>query len=210
MARLLYIEASPRKARSYSIRVANAFLDAYSEAHPHHKIDTIDLWNYSLPPLNGDTINAKYAVMHNCEPTDAQRKAWGRVKNIFEEFNDADKYLLSLPMWNFGIPYALKHYIDVITQPGLAFSVTPEGGYTGLVTDRPIIVIYARGGAYGVGTGAEVYDAQKPYMEQWLEFIGFRDIRSVLIEPTLASGPETATQKLDDARAEARRLAENY
>jgi FMN-dependent NADH-azoreductase len=29
MTKLLYIEASPRKDRSYSIKVASAFLDAY-------------------------------------------------------------------------------------------------------------------------------------------------------------------------------------
>ena len=207
MARLLYIEASPRKNRAYSIRVANAFLDTYSEAHPQHKIKTIDLWNYPLPAFNGDTIDAKYAVMHGCDPTEGQRKAWEGVTVIFDEFMGADKYLLSLPMWNFGIPYMLKHYIDVITQPGLAFTVSSEGAYTGLVTGRPIIVIYSRGGAYGAGTGGEAYDAQKPYVEQWLGFIGFKDIRSIVIEPTLAGGPDKAKQVLEDAKAEAREMA---
>lgn len=207
MARLLYLEASPRKNRAYSIRVANNFLDSYSEAHPHDKIKTIDLWNYPLPAFNGDTIDAKYAVMHGCDVTDAQRKAWERVTKIFEEFKNADKYLLSLPMWNFGIPYVLKHFIDVITQPGLAFSVSAEGAYTGLVTGRPIAVIYSRGGAYGAGTGAEAYDAQIPYVVQWLGFIGFTDIRSIVIEPTLAGGPDKAKVVLEDARAEARAKA---
>ena len=30
-------------------------------------------------------------------------------------------------MWNFGIPYALKYYIDAIVQPGYLFQYTPDG-----------------------------------------------------------------------------------
>ena len=52
-------------------------------------------------------------------------------------------------MWNFGIPYILKHYIDLIVQPGLTFSFSPSEGYKGLVTGKPVTVVYARGGAYG-------------------------------------------------------------
>jgi FMN-dependent NADH-azoreductase len=44
-------------------------------------------------------------------------------------------------MWNFGVPYVLKHYIDVITQPGLTFSFNPATGFSGLVTGRPATVI---------------------------------------------------------------------
>jgi putative NADPH-quinone reductase len=32
-------------------------------------------------------------------------------------------------MWNFGIPYKLKHYIDVLTQPGQTFNFDPTTGY---------------------------------------------------------------------------------
>ena len=65
-------------------------------------------------------------------------------------------------MWNFGVPYKLKHYIDVITQPGLSFSFSPETGYTGLVTGKPAAVIYARGGEYSSSEAAARMDFQKP------------------------------------------------
>ena len=62
-------------------------------------------------------------------------------------FKSADKYLVSLPMWNFSIPYKLKQYIDLLVHRGLTFSFTPEGGYKGLVTGKPLVAVYARGGA---------------------------------------------------------------
>lgn len=51
-----------------------------------------------------------------------------------------------------------------------------------------MVVVYARGGAYGPGTGAEAYDAQSTYMKQLLGFIGFTDIKEIFVEPTLAKG----------------------
>ncbi len=89
-------------------------------------------------------------------------------------------------MWNFGIPYKLKHYIDVLTQPGLTFSYSPSEGYKGLVTGKPAAVVYARGGSYPPGSGAEGMDFQKSYFETLLKFIGFTDIRPIVVEPTLA------------------------
>jgi FMN-dependent NADH-azoreductase len=106
---------------------------------------------------------------------------------IADYFKSADKYLFSLPMWNFGISYKLKHYIDVLVQRGLAFSFTPETGYKGLITGKPAIAIYARGGAYGPGSGAESYNAQSTYFRQVLGFIGFTDIKEIFVEPTATS-----------------------
>ena len=54
-------------------------------------------------------------------------------------------------MWNFSIPYRLKHYLDIIIQPTYTFSYTPETSYQGLVTGKPIFIAYARGGAISDG-----------------------------------------------------------
>ena len=123
--------------------------------------------------------------------------------------NQADKYLFSVPMWNFGIPYPLKHYIDVITQPGLSFHFSPQYGYKGLVVDKPAVIIYARGGEYSSTTTVKALDYQKPYLEMWLSFIGFTDVRPILIEPTL-SDPETIQQTETAAEKIAKEMAEHF
>jgi FMN-dependent NADH-azoreductase len=206
MAHLLYIEASPRKKRSSSIEVAHTFLDAYRQYHPEDEVETFDLWHKDIPPFDGDVIDSKYAILHGQAHTEAQRKAWRAVENIIADFKRADCYLFSIPMWNFGIPYKLKHYFDVIVQPSYTFSFSPSEGYKGLVTGKPVTLIYSRGGAYGSGTGAETLDFQKPYMETILRFIGFNDIRSIIIEPTLAS-PEAKDKAIKQAKEEAIKLA---
>jgi FMN-dependent NADH-azoreductase len=119
-----------------------------------------------------------------------------------DHFKSADKYLISLPMWNFSIPYKLKHYIDLIVHRGLTFSFTPGKGYKGLVTGKPLAAVYARGGAYSPGSGAESWDQQSKYLKHIFGFIGFTDIREIFVEPT----EESSTSK-DKAVAAAKRKA---
>ncbi|MDM8006263.1 MAG: NAD(P)H-dependent oxidoreductase [Phycisphaerae bacterium] len=207
MPRLLYIEASPRKERSTSIRVAKEFLDAYRDAHPRDVVDVLDLWQEELPSFDGEAINAKYAILHGQSHSTAQAAAWAKVTAVADRFTSADKYLFSLPMWNFGVPYRLKHYIDVITQPGLTFTFSPAEGYKGMVSGKPAAVIYARGGEYQ-GDGAS-YDFQKPYFELWLRFVGFTDIRGIVIEPTLGV-PATAEKSKAAASELARKTATGF
>jgi FMN-dependent NADH-azoreductase len=206
MSKLLNIQASPRIGRSASIAVAEHFLAVYRKKHPSDTVETLNLWETELPEFDGATIDAKYAVMHGQAHTPAQLEAWQAVKRIADRFKSADTYLFSLPMWNFGIPYKLKHFIDVLVQPGLAFNVKPDGGYEGLVTGKPAVVIYARGGAYGPGTGAEGYDAQSAYMRQILGFIGFTDIKEIFVEPTLA-GPTANADAVAAGKPKAAELA---
>jgi FMN-dependent NADH-azoreductase len=195
MSKLLYIQASPRGERSHSLAAADAFIESYRQAHPADEVVTINLFERRLPPFDGDIINAKYAILHGLDHTDAQRDAWKQVEAVIEEFTSADKYVFAVPMWNFSLPYALKHYIDIIVQPTYTFSFTPEEGYRGLAGGKPVFIAYARGGEYPPGTGAEDLDFQTRYLEHELGFIGFTDIRKVVVEPTLAGGPDTAAEK---------------
>ncbi|NGX54596.1 MAG: FMN-dependent NADH-azoreductase 1 [Chlamydiae bacterium] len=206
MARLLYIESSPRKQRSASISVSRTFLENYSKKHPEDTIETIDLWKEELPIFDGPTIDAKYAIMHGQPHTEPQKKAWQAVEKVIAKFKTTDKYLISLPMWNFGIPYKLKHYLDVLVQPTYTFASTPEGT-KGLITGKPLLLILSRGGTYQGESAA--FDYQKPYLEMILKFIGFTDIHSVIIEPTL-SGKEAKEKALERATAQALELAKTF
>ncbi|MDD5763269.1 MAG: NAD(P)H-dependent oxidoreductase [bacterium] len=206
MAKLLYIEASPRKERSASIEVAKAFVGEYRKTHPGDTVDTLDLWTTPLPEFNGEVIDAKYSILHGQEQTPGQKAAWKAVESVIERFKGADKYLFSLPMWNFGIPYRLKHYIDVLVQPTYTFSFSPKDGYKGLVLGKKAAVVYARGGAYPEGSGGEAFDLQKKYMELFLGFIGFTDITPVVVEPTLGK-PESVAKMKAEAAERARSVA---
>ena len=207
--KLLYVKSSPRVGRSHSLAAADAFADAYGQAHPGDQVETVDVFADELPVFDGPALDAKYAILHGKEFTDAQKTAWARVEEVIETFKSADKYLFAVPMWNFGIPYRLKQYLDILIQPTYTFSFSPETGYTGLVTDKPVAVVYARGGEYSEGEAA-AFDHQKSYFELVLGFIGFTDIRAIVVEPTLMGGPEVAAQKREKAVTLAKEIAQTY
>ena len=209
MSTVLYIEASPRGKRSRSTRVAEAFLETYRGAHPDDTVARRNVFDLDLPDFDGPALDAKYAIMHGEKATEQQKNAWQRVEALISDFTSADKYVFSIPMWNFSIPYRLKQYIDVLVQPGYLFEVTAEGEYRGLVPDRPVFVAYARGGDYADPVQAEA-DRQKPYIELILGFIGLTDLRSVIVQPTLMQGPDTAEQKTGQAIREARNIAAEF
>jgi FMN-dependent NADH-azoreductase len=98
--------------------------------------------------------------------------------------------LLSVPLWNFSIPYKLKHFIDVVSQRDILFSFD-ERGLQGLLKDKKAVVIYARGLDYSIdsSTPAHSFDFQRPYIEAWLRSVGITNVESVVVEKTLL-GPE--------------------
>lgn len=208
MSKVLHIEASPRKQRSKSIEVAGVFIDSYKAANADDEVETLDLWSTDLPRFDGDVLNAKYAIMHGKDHTAEEAAAWQAIVDAFNHFNSADKYIFSLPMWNFGVPYVFKHYVDILAQPGLAFNVTPEGGYEGLVTGKPAVVIVSRGGEYPAGTPGEAFDFQKPYVDTFLKFIGFADVKYIYVEPMM--NPEKAEAGVQAAKDLAKELAASF
>jgi FMN-dependent NADH-azoreductase len=210
MSKVLYIKASPMREHSYSVAAADAFIGEYKKAHPQDEIKVLDLFMEKLPNFDFTAASGKYKVMHNQPHSKEEKRAWDKVVAIIEEFKSADKYVLAAPMWNFSIPYRLKQYIDIIVQPGLTFTVDSAGNYKGLVTGKPVFVAYARGVQYPPATPGEAFDMQKKYVELILNFIGLTDVRSVIVEPTLMSGPQVAGQKRIDAIAKAKEMALNF
>src|SRR5215469_6327634 len=121
MPSLLHISASPRGAESESLAIARTFLDVLADSRPEVTVDTFDLWDGSLPEFGPAAAAAKMSVFAGQAPTGAQAAA-----RTFGRFAAADYYLFSVPMWNHGIPYVLKQFIDVVSQPGMVFSFDPE------------------------------------------------------------------------------------
>jgi len=210
MSNLLYIKASPCTEYSYSIAVTDAFVESYRQIHREDEIKTIDIFKESLPAFDAQAAAAKYKIMHSEQHSQEDRRVWKEIVSVIEEFKSADKYVMAVPMWNFSIPYRLKQYIDIIVQPGYTFSVTEDGNYEGLAKGKPVFIAYARGGEYPADTDREAFDLQKRYLELILGFMGFSDIRSVTVEPTLAGGADIAKQRRSAAIEKARQMAKEF
>ncbi|MGN6678514.1 MAG: FMN-dependent NADH-azoreductase [Streptosporangiaceae bacterium] len=208
MPSLLHISASPRGEQSESLAIARTFLDALADRRPEITIDTFDLWDGSLPAFGPAAAAAQMAVFAGEEPAGGQAEAWHAAERTFRRFASADFYLFSVPMWNHGIPYVLKQFIDVISQPGMVFSFDPEQGYTGLVTGKRAVVVYTSA-VYGPGRPEPFgTDFQAPYFSGWLAWAGVTDIAEVHYRPNLATADPDAGRQV--AHAAARDLAKAF
>ena len=210
MSKLLYIQASPRIQRSHSIAVADAFVGSYEQEHAADEIVTLNLFEASIPNFDGLAVQAKYTIMHGKSHSKEELQAWKNVERVIEQVTSADTYVLAVPMWNFSIPYRLKQYIDVLVQPGYTFSYSQDKGYEGLVVGKPLLAVYARGGEYPAGGEAEAFDFQTRYVELIFGFMGFKDIRFVVVEPTLQGGPDVAKTRVREAIDRAKEMAANF
>jgi FMN-dependent NADH-azoreductase len=187
MTRLLLIEASPRKSLSRSSEGGRIFLEEFRKCRPDVAIDRLDLWTTELPEFNGARISAKYAKLAGRALDENEEKAWSTIASIVDRLRRADAVLIATPMWNFGIPYKLKHWIDLITQPGLTFSFTPQVGYRPLLPAKPTIVILSSAGDYSADASFGRPDLATPYLWAALAFIGLTKLTFVPIGPTVGA-----------------------
>ena len=208
MTHLLHISASPRGAASESLQMAEHFLDAVHDVRPDVEVDTFDLWDGTMPEFGPAAAGAKMAVFAGQTPSGEQAAAWQAAKATFERFAAADEYLFTVPMWNHGIPYILKQFIDVVSQPGMVFGFDPDNGYTGLLTDKKASVIYTSA-VYGPGRPPSFGDDfQAPYLDSWLRWTGIEDITSIEFRPNLATADADVARQ--QAYADARDAGKRF
>jgi FMN-dependent NADH-azoreductase len=137
-----------------------------------------------------------------------QAGAWQAAERTFRWLAGADYYLFSVPMWNHGIPYILKQFIDVVSQPGMVFTFDAEHGYTGLLTGKRAVVVYTSA-VYGAGRPAAFgSDFQAPYFNDWLAWAGITDTTEIHFRPDLATADADASRQA--AHAAAREAAKKF
>jgi FMN-dependent NADH-azoreductase len=88
---LLNIQSSPRGAKSASIAVTNAFLDAYQALHSDAMIDTLNVWEENLPDFDSEAIGAKYKGVSHKPMSAAEAEIWERIQTLAKRFQRADR-----------------------------------------------------------------------------------------------------------------------
>lgn len=204
--KLLHIIASPRHEVSNTLKASDAFIASLREHHPDVTVDVVDLYDRDLPAIEGENIEAKYSLMVGRPIDPAHADAWAQVEAVIAHFLSADAYLISAPMWNLSIPYALKYYIDCIVQPGYSFRYDETGHVMPLVLGKKMVVTSSRGSDYSAGGPMHAFDFQEPYLRAIFGFIGITDVEFVSAQPMDAS-PVLRAAAIADAVDRARTLA---
>ena len=183
---ILQIDVSPRGAESVTRKLTQNVVERLAP-------DTIIMRDLtrSLPHLDSDWIGANFTPANDHT---AEQRALLRISDtLVNEIRRADTIVIGLPVWNFGIPAALKAWVDLVARAGETFRYTKDGPQ-GLLTGKRAILALASG---GTEVDSEI-DFATPYMRHVLGFIGITDV-SVVAADQMAMDPEASLKAADEA-----------
>lgn len=136
-------------------------------------------------------IDERWIAANFTDPSERspeQRSSLAYSDALLSELQAADILVIGSPIYNFGIPAALKAWIDMVTRAREAFQYGPNGS-EGLLTGKKAFLVIVSGGTEA-GSSA---DFATPYLKHALNFIGIDDI--TLIAADAKHGPEAAIER---------------
>lgn len=183
MKKMLIVTTSLNGAEGNSSKLAQQFVEQAKQKQSF-QITELDLSNENAPHL---TAKEMQAWATSPEQRSAEQQELAAISETYvEQLQAADVIVFGVPMYNFGIPSQFKAWIDRVARAGVTFQYT-ENGPEGLLKNKSVFVMAARGGVYA-GTPM---DTQTQYLKDVFGFIGLDSVEFAYAEG-LAMGDESA------------------
>jgi FMN-dependent NADH-azoreductase len=183
MSTLLHIDSSPLYGRSVSRQLTDAYVTEWKSSHSGGTVVHRDLYATSIPPISGEWVGAVYTPEEARTPQ--QKELLSLSDSLLAELEQADEYVLGVPMHNFGVPSVLKLWIDQITRVGKTFSYA-DGKPKGLLLGKKATFIIATGGFYDAQTRMASFNFVEPYLRSVFGFLGVTDATFLTTGGTMA------------------------
>ena len=193
MKTLLHITCSLFEEQGKSTMLSSQLVDRLKEKHPGLSVVNRQLTPASMPYLDSELFGAFVTPAE--ERSDEQKGALAFSDELIAELRGVDAVIIGLPMYNLNVPAVFKSYIDHVVRVGETFRYT-ETGPQGLLDDRPVYVVTARGGYYA----GNPMDTQTPYIQNILGLIGLRSVEFYHGEG-LNISPEAADEAIQAVKA---------
>lgn len=179
---VLRIDSSGRFDGSATRMLADDLLLALDNRTGPLNVASRDL-TAGMPHVDPEWIEANFTRVG--ERTPRQVEALGFSDTLVAELQAADAIVIGMPIYNFGVPAALKAWVDMIARAGLTFRYTEEGPI-GLLKGKKVYLVIASG---GVGVDS-VMDFATPYMRLALGFVGITDVEVIAADQQAVRGDE--------------------
>lgn len=202
---LLHIDSSPMLETSVTRRLTVHFVRRWRELVPGGTVIRRDLG--IAPPPHPDELTLEAAAAP-AGARDARQSAAAALADVLlEELEAADVVLIGAPVYNFSVTSGLKAWFDLVSRPGRTFRYGPNG-HEGLLKDKAIIAVTARGGYYEAAAGRPGgEDLQEALIRSFFGFMGLDEVRFIHAEGQ-GIDPGTALTHEQQARAAIDRMLE--
>lgn len=194
MSNVLVLNSSVGGADSVTRLLVEDAVAEIRRRDPAAQVVSRDLAANPVPHLAPDGVAG---VRTPTATTQAEIAARDLSNTLIAELRAADTVVIGAPMYNFGLPSTLKAWFDHVLRAGETFRYS-EAGPEGLLKNKRVIVIEARGGLYSEGP-AQALDFQEPYLRQLLGFVGLTDVTFVRAEK-IGFGPDARAAAIASAR----------
>ena len=172
MSTLLHIDSSPLYGRSVSRQLTSAFVEQWKSSHLDGTVIDRDLNATAISPITAEWVSAAYTP--EAARTPQQKELLAVSELLLAELEQADEYVIGVPMHNFGVPSVLKLWIDQIARVGRTFSYG-SGAPKGLLAGKKATFIIATGGVYDAQTQMASFNFVEPYLRSVFGFLGVTD-----------------------------------
>lgn len=193
MKKILHIISSPRSGTdSNSTQLGIKIIKELQEEFPGSTVEINNVVEKDYAHLTSLHIEGYQSGGEN--KTQEHKSVVLPSDNAVDQLVQSDIIVISLPVYNFQLPSALKAWIDHIVRAGRTF--TYQTGFPeGLLLNKKVYLAIASNGVYSDGP-MKAYDFAEPYLRFILGFIGLKDITTFRVEGLgMAGTKETALQK---------------
>lgn len=193
MSTLLQINSSLFGDNGNSSKLSNEFSQNWLLKYPDGKIIVRDLAKNPVPHLDAARATAFFTPI---EKRNSEQQDFVDYSDaLIDELKNANAVVIGVPLYNFGIPSTLKAYLDQLARAGVTFNYS-EAGPIGLLADKPVYIIAARGGFHA----GKISDSQTGFLNSFLHFLGIQSIHYIYAEGLNISTAKD--QSLSHAREE--------
>jgi len=140
--------------------------------------------------IDGDWVGANFTPAEDRTPDQKARLA--NSDTLVAELKDADTIIIGMPIYNFGMPAALKAWVDQVARAKVTFAYT-EKGPLGLLEGKRAYIVIASGGTQALSD----MDFATPHLRHVLGFMGITDVTIINADQVMARG-EDAIQQAED------------
>jgi FMN-dependent NADH-azoreductase len=181
--KVLRLDSSARREGSVTRQVADALIARLEESEGPIDLRVRDLASDAPPFVDSDWVDANFTPPEDRD--EAQRAALAPSDALVSELIAADVLVIGVPIYNFGVPAALKAWVDMVARARLTFRYT-ENGPVGLLQGKRAYLAVASGGT-AVGSAM---DFATGYLRHMLGFMGIEDVEIVAADRVMVRGTD--------------------
>lgn len=206
---VLRVDASARQERSLSRALADRFVSEWRARWPHDALLHRDVGSAPPPAISEAWIGAAFTP--RAERSLEQQRLLALSDTLISELREADLLLIAAPMYNYGMPAALKAWVDQVVRVDETFTFDLGRGDWPLepILEGKSLVLLTSSGEFGFAPGGPRagMDHFSPHLRTVSRYFGVGETYRVAIEYQ-EFGDERHRRSIAAAQADVIRLVE--